>query len=386
MTTDFSLLKAPQLGTNENTATLVEWSIDDQTKVDIGDIICTLETTKSTFDVETQFSGYVLQLVEIGSELSIGDNLAIIGPNLKKLEKEKNNLIKGRQESSINSNENSYKATKKAERLAKELKINLVNINVKGIIKENDVLAFAEEKGISIDKRNNYLVNSQIAKKIKLIGNRKTAKDLMLYSKSNIPHSYVEQTINIEHWLNKIEAYIKNEEKYITVLSLIICALGKAINKYENFNSYRKENYLYVYKNVNVGVVVSLEDSLSVPVLKDVDKLKPEEITQTLMRIRKALLKRKSNPDDFIGGTITISSMEHTDVTRFVPIIHPNQSAVIALPKIINRVDLDDNGGIIKHKSLNIGISFDHSFLDANQANNFLIELITQTNLIIDQI
>jgi len=385
MSNKYGLIKAPQLGTNENSATLVDWSVSDKTKVDVGTIICTLETTKSTFEVESDFCGYLLQLVDIGRDLSVGDNLAIIGSNLEKLEKEKSKLLIGSNDD-LNGNDKSYKATKKAEKLAKELEIDLADLNISGIIKENNVKEFAEQKGLSLNRQEHSSVNGEISKKITLIGNRKAAKDLMVYSKSNIPNSFIEKIINVDHLLSKIGSYVENEGKYITILSLIICALGKALKKYENFNSYREENNVLIYKNINVGVVVSLDDNLSLPVLKNVDLLNPQEITQELMRIRKDLLKKKSNPDDFTGGTITISAMDHTDVTSFVPIIHPNQSAVIALPKIDYRIDIDDNDEIIKYKSMNLGISFDHSFLDANQANNFLIELINQTNKIVNDI
>jgi pyruvate dehydrogenase E2 component (dihydrolipoamide acetyltransferase) len=98
------------------------------------------------------------------------------------------------------------------------------------------------------------------------------------------------------------------------------------------------------------------------------------------------MLKKKSNPDDFTGSTITVSAMDHTDVIRFVPIIHPNQSAIISVPKIEKRIDLDNNDKIIKYNTINLGISFDHSFLDANQANNFFIELENQINMIVNNI
>ena len=86
------------------------------------------------------------------------------------------------------------------------------------------------------------------------------------------------------------------------------------------------------------------------------------------------LIKNKSKVDDFIDGTFTISALDHTDVTSFMPIIHPKQSAVLALPKAVDKLFLIEEK-VELHKVINLGLSFDHSFLNATMANNFLSDI-----------
>ena len=93
-----------------------------------------------------------------------------------------------------------------------------------------------------------------------------------------------------------------------------------------------------------------------------------------LFRIRKSLIKKKSIVDDFIDGTFTISALDHTNVTSFIPIIHPKQSAVLALPTVTDKLVLI-NEKVEIDKIINLGLSFDHSFLNATMANNFLSDI-----------
>jgi len=259
------------------------------------------------------------------------------------------------------------KVTKKAIDLAKTLGLNINDIQVSGIIKEKDVLSFAKKNGIK-----QKIDNSNILDIIDLMGNRKLGKDLMLFSTNNIPSSYIEREMLVDDLLKKIEHLIKKEGNYLTILSFIICGLAKALEHNKYFNSYRENDKIFLYKNINIGIVVSNNQSISVPIIKNANKKPPIEVVQSLMRLRKGLLKNKSNAEDFIEGTFTISAMDHTDITSFVPIIHPKQSAVLAIPKIQTRISIDEKGDYTQIKYINLGISFDHSFLDANMANNFL--------------
>lgn len=380
-------VKTPQLGTNENNATLVDWLVLDEGKVNVNDIICSLETTKSTFDVEAKNQGYILHLVEVGAEVAVNDYLAIIGPSIKLIKEEKNKILSSlKSNSSLNNlDDKLYKATEKAAKLSKELQIDLKLIEVKGIIKEKDVIEYAENAGHSISKTND-IQERKISKTVELIGNSKKTKDLMLYSNENIPHSYIEKVVQVDSWVEKIGSYIEEKRNYITFLSVMICGLAKGLIRHEIFNSYRDGNNIHIYNDVNVGVVISLEKNISVAIIKRVDKLNPVKVTKELMRIRKELHKKKSNPDDFSGGTVTVSSMDHTEITSFVPIIHPKQAAVLAIPKIQNKIVLDKNDLVCKERFINLGISFDHSYLDANQANTFLTSLSEEIDLIIENL
>ena len=94
------------------------------------------------------------------------------------------------------------------------------------------------------------------------------------------------------------------------------------------------------------------------------------------------IMKKKPNINDLLGATFTVSPMDHSELTRFIPIIHPKQAAVLAIPKIQTKYALDKKSKLEKRRLINIGMSFDHSFLDATQANDFLCTLIEQMDIV----
>jgi len=135
-------VNVPQLGVNDQKAELIEWCVLDEGDVSIGDILCTLETAKAVFDVESEASGYIVHLVDAGSNVEINQTIAMIGTSINELRKEKEKYIS---DIAIEIEKEEYiqdgiKATKKARELAKELDIKIANISTKGIIKERDVL------------------------------------------------------------------------------------------------------------------------------------------------------------------------------------------------------------------------------------------------------
>ena len=387
MTNKITKIKTPQLGTNDNNATLIDWLVPDEGKVNVNDIICSLETTKSTFDVEAKNKGYILHLVEVGSEVAVNDLLAIIGSSIEIIKEEKNKLLSNPKSNlSHNDFDNKlYKATEKATKLAKELHVDLKLIQTDGIIKEKDIIDYAKNAG-HLKSSSDDTQEREISKTLNLIGNSKTTKDLMLHSNKNIPHSYIEKVVHVDSWVEKIGSYIEQKRNYITFLSVIICGLAKGLVRHEIFNSYRDGNKIHIYDDVNVGVVIALEKNISVAIIKEADKLNPAKVTKELLRIRKELLGKKSNPDDFSGGTMTVSAMDHTEITSFVPIVHPDQAAVLAIPKIQSKIVLDKNNLVCKEQFINLGLSFDHSYLDANQANTFLTSLVEEIDLVIENL
>jgi pyruvate/2-oxoglutarate dehydrogenase complex dihydrolipoamide acyltransferase (E2) component len=368
-------IKTPQLGTNDNSATVVELNFKNEEKVKSGEIICSLETTKSIFDIEAQSEGFISFVVKTGDEVSVSDCIAIICDNLNQLKQEVENFF-----SSQKTNSQNIKATKKAISLAKELSIDLNKIKTNDIVREKDVREFAEVNATNdkTDINVNTNKDENIKEVVNLIGSKKIGKDLMLLSKETIPHSYIERATIVDNWILKANEKLKNDDVYITILSLAIYGLSKSLKEYEIFNSFRRDNQIFIYDKINIGVVITNDNQISIPIIKEVDKLTPEEIVASLMEMRKSLVKRKLNTKNLMGGTFTVSALDHTSVTRFVPIIHPGQAAVLAIPKIENKILLDNNGKTVLNKIINLGISFDHSFLDANQAATLLDALVEE--------
>ncbi|RLC82169.1 MAG: hypothetical protein DRJ03_05115 [Chloroflexi bacterium] len=148
MSRNIFVVTVPQLGVNDQVATIVDWYVRDEDAVSSGDPLCTLETTKAVFDVEADASGYVVCLASVGSEVEISQPIALIGSVLEDLRAEKEGFERrSTEESNVRSTSlsESVKATRKARATAQRLGVDLKEISVHGIIREQDVVQYVGE-------------------------------------------------------------------------------------------------------------------------------------------------------------------------------------------------------------------------------------------------
>jgi pyruvate/2-oxoglutarate dehydrogenase complex dihydrolipoamide acyltransferase (E2) component len=381
MNDDCFFIVLPNLGANDVEATVVDWSVDEGEFVEVGELVCSVETTKATFDIESEHSGYLAQLIKIGDEVAASNPLALIAKSSEKVIEEKEKYFS---KNEISSDAMKIKkVTKKALKRAEELNIDITDINVSGVIKESDIEKYDKGKKNKSENLKSFNSNvsggdEQLEEVIELIGNQKAGKSLMLESVSTIPQSYIEIELEVTELEKNIEWYSKRQGVIVTLLSVIVCATGKALKEYKLFNSYRDLNQIKIKKEINIGIVVSYKNSISIPVIKNASEVTPDTVVKELMRMRMDLMKKKTKMEDLSSSTFTISPMDHSKLTRFVPIVHPQQSAVLSIPSVQTKFVLKTDNQIYEKRSISLGLSFDHTFLDASQANDFFEEIVCQ--------
>ena len=361
----------PQLNANDSVATLVKWLVEEGANVTKGDVICSIETSKAIVDLESDFSGKIVQLAAPKEEILVSKPIALIGNNFEQLKKEKEKQVQlNHQNSDEKTVEEKFNATKKARNLAEKLGIDLSHLNIEGIIKEKDVLEFSGKE--QLENQDRIEKNDvEIESYVDLTGGRKTGKVLMLESMRTIPQSYVERIVLLDEIVKTITNYEAKKGKLITFLSVVISVLAKTLKQNKRFNAYRKNDQILIYKKINIGVVVNHDNYISIPTIKNTCSLHPTEIAEELMRIRMSIMRKKPILEDLSGASFMVSAMDHTEITRFIPIVHPRQAATLAIPKIQFKSE-DREGVLSKVSYLNLGLTFDHSFLDAIQASKFL--------------
>ena len=129
----------------------------------------------------------------------------------------------------------------------------------------------------------------------------------MLQSNEFIPSSYIEKKVYVTGYDQLINQLIEQKKVMITMISILIHCLAKSLEKHSIFNSFREKNDINIYKQINIGFVISLDGGLSIPVIKNCNNLQPEEITEEILRIRKSIMKKTVNVDDLTGSTFTVS-------------------------------------------------------------------------------
>jgi len=152
---------------------------------------------------------------------------------------------------------------------------------------------------------------------------------------------------------------------------LLIKAVATALEEYPQLNSTFEEENIKLWKDVNIGIAVSLEDGLIVPVLRRANTKNLKEIAVEASRLVARAREKRLREDEFYGGTFTISNMGRLDVESFIAIINVPETAILAVGRIADKPAVVD-GQITIRKLMTATLSADHRVVDGVLAAKFL--------------
>jgi sugar O-acyltransferase (sialic acid O-acetyltransferase NeuD family) len=149
MNTGFLLIKAPQLGVNDISAKLVKWYFKEGDAVCSGDLLCSLETTKATYDVESEGSGFLVCLVDEFHDVDICQDIAVVAEKQEDVPSIKQKFVVKKQDEA----DNGIIFTEKAKKLADKLGININEVTPsKGcIVRESDIRQVTKDHVLQFD-------------------------------------------------------------------------------------------------------------------------------------------------------------------------------------------------------------------------------------------
>ncbi len=159
--------------------------------------------------------------------------------------------------------------------------------------------------------------------------------------------------------------------KKISFNAYFVAAAARALAEFPAVNSQLTESGLTRFEAINIGLAIDLERGLVVPVLKDVGKLSLLGIEVGLTDLVERTLAGKTLPEDFSGGTFTVTNLGAFGIDSFTPIINPPEAAILGVARIKAKpVAIGDLIGI--RQMVTLSLSFDHRLNDGAPAARFL--------------
>jgi pyruvate dehydrogenase E2 component (dihydrolipoamide acetyltransferase) len=218
---------------------------------------------------------------------------------------------------------------------------------------------------------------AETAERVELTRMRQQIARVTVRSKQEIPHFYVSAEIDMTQAMEirgQINAALESEGIRVSVNDLIIKASVTALKKHPKFNAYFVDDGLRVNEAINIGIAIAEEEGLIVPAILDCGDKSLAEVSAASKDLVRRSQSGTLHPQEYTGGTFSISNLGMFDVTSFAAIIHPPQSAVLAVGTVAKRPVVRD-GAVTIAQMMTATLSADHRVADGAEGAQFLIEV-----------
>jgi pyruvate dehydrogenase E2 component (dihydrolipoamide acetyltransferase) len=374
----------PKLGLTMREGTIVNWLKNEGEPVEKGKPLLEIETEKVTTEVDAPASGILSKiLAPRGSTVPVSETIAFISepgeaPSLSSIEPT-NSFEKPAERTRI---------SPLAKKLADKHEIDVTKIKgtgPSGRIVRDDVLKAVETAKSTLITR----PPSEEVKVVPLTTMRENIGQRMLQSTLTAAHVTITTEVDASEAIKVRQNLLPKMEKItgvrLSYTDILVKVVAKALREYPIVNSTLEDKSLKLLERVNIGVAVSLEQGLIVPVIHDADRKSIVEISTSLSELVDKARQNKLSLDEVTGGTFTVSNLGMYGVDVFTPIINPPENAILGVGRIADK-PVVLNGQIVARPVVVLSLSFDHRVMDGAQAASFLqrIKQIVETLSIAD--
>lgn len=416
----------PQLSPTMTEGRFAKWVKKEGDAVNVGDIIAEIETDKATMEVEATEDGTLAKLyAEAGKDVAVGAPIAVIvedGEELpegyeptsreapkeepkaeKKAEPKKEDAKKEEPKAekkaeapkaapapapapvAATASSNGIKASPLAKRLAAEWGIPLSNIQGTGphgrIVKED--VDSARERGVRKVPMNGTMpsmggnsgfggapaLEASLTPHSKM---REVIASRLVEAKQSVPHFYLTVDVMMDEALKAREALnamapvdAEGKPAYkLSVNDMIVKASALALRKHPDANASWTDEGLQKYGSVDVSVAVSIEGGLITPILKNVENRSMVELSGEMKQLAGLARAGKLQPEQYQGGTFSVSNLGMFGIKHFDAIINPPQSCILACGTAEKRAVVGDNGELKAANVMTLTLSVDHRVVD----------------------
>ncbi len=196
-------------------------------------------------------------------------------------------------------------------------------------------------------------------------------------SKREIPHFYVSAQIDMSRAMDLRQQFndtLKSEGVRVSVNDMIIKACADTLKGFPNLNSFFTDNGIQMNQSINIGVAIAEDAGLIVPAIMDCGNKGMADIARASSDLIDRAKSGTLHPQEYTGGTFSISNLGMFDVTSFVAIIQPPQSAMLAVGTVAEAPVVQDHE-IKVSRVMNATISADHRVSDGAEAARFIVEV-----------
>ena len=281
------------------------------------------------------------------------------------------------------------KASPVARRVAAELGVDLSSVEgtgPDGRVTETDVRG-AAKSGAAVADRGRAKAESKAALSIKagesariqLSGMRKIIAQRLVESLGPVPHFYLTIEVNAGPLMEAREELKSAGEgadaAKITVNDFVLKAAVQAAVKVPRVNASFDGDAIVQYADVDLGIAVAIEEGLLTPVIRAAQTKSLREISELAKDLAHRARNKRMKPEEFQGGTFTVSNLGGMGIDSFSAVINPPQGFILAVGKVTKSPVVDDCDQVMVGHRMSITMSCDHRVIDGALGAEYLKEL-----------
>jgi pyruvate dehydrogenase E2 component (dihydrolipoamide acetyltransferase) len=395
----------PALSPSMTEGVLAKWHKKVGDTIKPGEVIAEVETDKATMDLEAFDKGTLLAIAAPeGSKVAVNGRIAVIGEPGEKVE-------------AISAPAPTKQAPAPAPTTATVSSSVPVStptpaplpVSTSGRVKASPLAKkIAAEKGVDLSRLAGSGPGGRIVRKdvevapaggarpaASLFGGKPIAPDSarpvsqmraaiarrLVESKTTAPHFYVEREADAAP-LGRLRASanealeLAKANLKLTVTDFVLKATVEALRRVPAVNSSWEGNTIRQHGSVHLAFAVALPDGLITPVIRNAHAKDLRTIAREAKELGAKAKAGKLQPEEYTGGTFTVSNLGMVGVERFAAILNPPQAAILAVGATVKKPVLASNGAVIPGERMSLTVSADHRVVDGLVAGEFLKALV----------
>ena len=399
----------PLLSPSMTEGTLVKWLKKEGDAVKSGDVLAEVETDKATMDLEAFDSGILRKvLITEGTKVPVQTRIGIIGTKDEKIDESAPAAPAAAPAAKKEEAKPSaapapafsptataaaapaapaggrVKASPLAKKIAADKGVNLGYLSGSGpggrIVKA-DVLN-APANGAAPGGGSSIYARGPVAKEgsTKLTTMRSVIAKRLLESKTTIPHFYLEievdakPLLDLRVQLNDSLAKLNPPVK-LSLNDFVLKAAAEAVRRVPAVNASFEGDSIRQFPDVQLSFAVAIAEGLITPIIKEAQNKSLIQISGEAKSLAAKAKEGKLKPEEFQGGTFTVSNLGMLGIDRFSAIINPPQAAILAIGNIVKKPVVVANDTIVVGHRQSITLSCDHRVVDGAVGAAYLKEL-----------
>lgn len=375
----------PKLGESIHSATVVQWFKKIGDPVQLDEPLLEVSTDKVNSEIPSPVAGILQEICAMPEqELQVGERLAVVLSGAVAPAAEKGIPSAASAAPVERAEERSDFLSPALLRLAQEKGVSVETLRglngtgEGGRVTKRDLELFLEKSKPCPAKERIQVptVSGADVERLKMSGMRKAIAENMVRSFYEAPHATLVTEVDVTAILKVIqkekETFLAKHGAKLTITSFIARALTRALKEFPLINASLDGDTILVKRYIHLGIAVSVDQGLLVPVIKNCQNLNLAEIAQAVGAISQKARLGKLSPEEMGEGTITITNFGMSGAQIGVPIIRYPEVAIVGIGAIHKKVVPLEDDVLAVRSMVYVSLTFDHRVLDGMYGCGFL--------------